>query len=217
MKYFAFLAIIPLDRILSLMNRRGNRGGRSRIPNTRLKRALAVILVSLKRAPSRGGFYLRFLQRLLDRVLTYMAQRRRAAAASAAVATLAVTTNLPPPLEAGETFFQDPIIVDFRGGESPEPEDPVFTNKLIAADIDGDGDNDIVSADLILGLRWHENVKGDGSGSAEPLEPDYDAEGSEVIFNGEGGEAFNTRLIGLGYGHGILILGALGDDIDGLM
>ena len=84
------------------MGRPSLRSRNDRIPNTRLKRVLAVILVSLQRSRKRSMFYFAFLKRLLDGVLAFLL-RYKPAVAMAAVA--AATVNLPPPLFAASVSF----------------------------------------------------------------------------------------------------------------
>ena len=121
----------------------------SRIPNTRLKRMLAVILVSLKRSKSAGAFYLNFIKRLLDGVLASVLRNKPAFAMAAAAA---FTVNLPPPLYAVDVPFGAQQVISLADGAT------------FAFAVDGDGDIDALSAsrndDKIV---WYENTNGVGT------------------------------------------------------
>ncbi len=121
----------------------------SRIPNTRLKRMLAVILVSLKRSKSAGAFYLNFIKRLLDGVLASVLRNKPAFAMAAAAA---FTVNLPPPLYAVDVPFGAQQVISLADGAT------------FAFAVDGDGDIDALSAsfrdDKIV---WFDNTNGVGT------------------------------------------------------
>ena len=122
-----------------------------RLPNTHLKRILAVLLVALQRSRNRSAFYLAFLKRLLDRVLACLLRHRIAATLAAA----SVTTSLPPPLFAQPASFGPQQVITQAADRAAS---------VFATDVDGDGDTDALSASATDDtVAWYENTNGDGS------------------------------------------------------
>ena len=119
----------------------------SRIPNTRLKRLLAVILVTLKRSKSAGAFYLNFINRLLDGILALVLRHKPAFAMAAA----AFTVNLPPLIFAASVPFGGQQVISLAVDRASS----VFA---------GDGDIDALSASIDDDrIAWYENTNGDGT------------------------------------------------------
>ena len=135
---------------------------------------LAVILVSLKRAGSRGVFYLQFLKRILDAVLGYVIKRKR----FATLAVAAVAFHLPQTNYAAEVPFgsQNVISTAVYGARS-----------VFAADLDGDGDLDVLSASYYYydaRIAWYENTDGAGTFSAQKV-IDTSSEGDSSVFSAD--------------------------------